>query len=217
MFTLIGLGVSVAYIYSLIAAIFPEIFPASFRGKEGTVAVYFEAAAVITTLILLGQVLYLKARGQTSSAIKALLGLAPKTARIIRDDGAEEDIPLDHVQPGNKLRVRPGEKVPVDGIVVEGKSAIDESMGHRRVHTGREKSGRQIDRGNGQRYGNADHGSQNGSGPRPLLAQIVHLVSEAQRSRAPIQKVADVVAGLFCAGSCRFRCDYIYCVEFVRS
>ncbi|HUT43077.1 MAG TPA: HAD-IC family P-type ATPase, partial [Desulfobacterales bacterium] len=128
MFTLIGLGVSVAYLYSLIAAIFPEIFPASFRGKEGTVAVYFEAAAVITTLILLGQVLELKARSQTSSAIKALLGLAPKTARIIRDDGTEEDISLEHVQPGNKLRVRPGEKVPVDGVVIEGKSSIDESM-----------------------------------------------------------------------------------------
>ncbi len=196
MFTLIGLGVAVAYLYSLIAAIFPEIFPASFRGKEGTVAVYFEAAAVITTLILLGQVLELKARGQTSSAIKALLGLAPKTARIIRDDGTEEDISLEHVQPGNKLRVRPGEKVPVDGIVIEGKSSIDESM-----VTGESMPVEKID-------GDKLIGSTVNStgtmimeakrvGAETLLAQIVHLVSEAQRSRAPIQKVADVVAGYF--------------------
>ena len=196
MFTLIGLGVSVAYIYSLIAAIFPDLFPASFRGKEGTVAVYFEAAAVITTLILLGQVLELKARSQTSSAIKALLGLAPKTARIIRDDGAEEDIALEHVQPGNRLRVRPGEKVPVDGVVVEGKSSIDESM-----VTGESIP---VEKNQGDKLIGA---TVNGTGTmimeakrvgaETLLAQIVHLVSEAQRSRAPIQKVADVVAGYF--------------------
>jgi P-type Cu+ transporter len=196
MFTLIGLGVSVAYLYSLIAAIFPEIFPASFRGKEGTVAVYFEAAAVITTLILLGQVLELKARSQTSSAIKALLGLAPKTARIIRDDGAEEDIPLEQVQPGNKLRVRPGEKVPVDGVVVEGKSSIDESM-----VTGESIP---VEKNQGDKLIGATVNSTGTMimeakrvGAETLLAQIVHLVSEAQRSRAPIQKVADVVAGYF--------------------
>ncbi len=196
MFTLIGLGVAVAYLYSLIAAIFPEIFPASFRGKEGTVAVYFEAAAVITTLILLGQVLELKARGQTSSAIKALLGLAPKTARIIRDDGTEEDISLEHVQPGNKLRVRPGEKVPVDGIVIEGKSSIDESM-----VTGESMP---VEKSEGDKLIGSTVNSTGTMimeakrvGAETLLAQIVHLVSEAQRSRAPIQKVADVVAGYF--------------------
>ncbi len=196
MFTLIGLGVSVAYLYSLIAAIFPEIFPASFRGEGGTVAVYFEAAAVITTLILLGQVLELRARGQTSSAIKALLGLAPKTARIIRDDGTEEDIPLEEVQPGNHLRVRPGEKVPVDGVVVEGKSAIDESM-----VTGEPIP---VEKNQGDKLIGATVNSTGALimeakrvGAETLLAQIVHLVSEAQRSRAPIQKVADVVAGYF--------------------
>ena len=196
MFTLIGLGVSVAYLYSLIAAIFPEIFPASFRGKEGTVAVYFEAAAVITVLILLGQVLELKARSQTSSAIKALLGLAPKTARMIRDDGTEEDISLEHVQPGNKLRVRPGEKVPVDGVVIEGKSSIDESM-----VTGESIP---VEKNQGDKLIGATVNSTGSMimeakrvGAETLLAQIVHLVSEAQRSRAPIQKVADVVAGYF--------------------
>jgi len=196
MFTLIGLGVSVAYLYSLIAAIFPEIFPASFRGEEGTVAVYFEAVASITTLILLGQVLELKARSQTGSAIKALLGLAPKTARIIRDDGTEEDIPLEQVALGNKLRVRPGEKVPVDGTVLDGKSSIDESM-----VTGESIP---VEKNKGDKLIGA---TVNGTGTlimeakrvgsETVLAQIVHMVSEAQRSRAPIQKVADVVAGYF--------------------
>ena len=128
MFTLIAIGTGTAYIYSVIATLVPDIFPASFRTHGGAVAVYFEAAAVITTLVLLGQVLELRARSQTSSAIKALLGLAPKTARRLRDDGSEEDVPLDQVQPGDRLRVRPGEKVPVDGVVLEGVSAIDESM-----------------------------------------------------------------------------------------
>ena len=128
MFTLIAIGTGTAYIYSVIATLVPDIFPASFRTHGGAVAVYFEAAAVITTLVLLGQVLELRARSQTSSAIKALLGLAPKMARRLRDDGSEEDVPLDQVQPGDRLRVRPGEKVPVDGVVLEGVSAIDESM-----------------------------------------------------------------------------------------
>jgi Cu+-exporting ATPase len=128
MFTLIAVGVGTAYVYSLIATLFPAIFPAAFRGEGGSVAVYFEAAAVITALVLLGQVLELRARSQTSSAIKALLGLAPSTARILRDNGSEEDVPLDRVHPGDRLRVRPGEKVPVDGVVLEGVSSVDESM-----------------------------------------------------------------------------------------
>jgi len=128
MFTLIGLGVSVAYIYSVVAVLMPEIFPTAMRGADGTVGVYFEAAAVIVTLILLGQVLELKARSQTGAAIKALLGLAPKTARKINEDGSEIDIPLEHVQVGDVLRIRPGEKVPVDGTVVDGSSSVDESM-----------------------------------------------------------------------------------------
>jgi len=128
MFTLIGLGVSVAYFFSVIAKLFPASFPQSFRDAAGGVPVYFEAAAAITTLVLLGQVLELRARSQTGAAIKALLGLTPKTARRIREDGSEADVPLDQVQVGDRLRVRPGEKVPVDGVVIEGSSAIDESM-----------------------------------------------------------------------------------------
>lgn len=128
MFTLISLGVGVAYAYSMVAAILPGIFPASFRDEAGSVAVYFEAAAAIVTLVLLGQVLELRARSQTGTAIKALLGLAPKTARLVHDDGSEADVPLDQVQAGYRLRVRPGEKIPVDGSVLEGRSSVDESM-----------------------------------------------------------------------------------------
>ncbi len=128
MFTLIGLGTGVAYLYSLVAALFPEIFPPAFRGPEGNVAVYFEAAAVIVTLVLLGQMLELRARSRTGAAIRSLLGLAPKTARLLKKDGSEEDVPLEQVQAGDRLRIRPGEKVPVDGVVVEGSSAVDESM-----------------------------------------------------------------------------------------
>jgi len=196
MFTLIGLGTGVAYVYSLIATLFPEIFPPSFRGAEGQVAVYFEAAAVITTLVLVGQVMELRARSQTGAAIKALLGLAPKTARIVRDDGTEEDIPLEHVQIGDRLRVRPGEKVPVDGVVVDGKSSVDESM-----VTGEpipvEKNpddkviGATVN-GTGSLIMKAER-----VGADTLLSQIVQMVAEAQRSRAPIQKLADVVAGYF--------------------
>jgi Cu+-exporting ATPase len=127
-FSLIGLGVSVAYVFSVVATVLPSMFPASFRNASGEVPVYFEAAAVITTLVLLGQVLELRARSHTGAAIKALLGLAPKTARRIRTDGRDEDVPLDQIKRGDKLRVRPGEKVPVDGRVVEGSSAVDESM-----------------------------------------------------------------------------------------
>jgi len=196
MFTLIGLGVGVAYLYSLVAALFPGIFPASFRGASGEVALYFEAAAVIVTLVLLGQVLELKARSQTGAAIKALLGLAPKTARRIREDGTDEDVPLDQVHPGDRLRVRPGEKIPVDGVVLEGRSSVDEAM-----VTGEPIP---VEKSKGDRVTGA---TVNGTGAlvmraekvgsETLLARIVQMVAEAQRSRAPIQKLADRVAGYF--------------------
>jgi Cu+-exporting ATPase len=196
MFTLIALGVGVAYGFSLVAALFPELFPASFLGEGGQVAVYFEAAAVITTLVLLGQVMELRARSQTGAAIRALLNLAPKTARRLRDDGTEEDIPLEEVQPGDRLRVRPGEKVPVDGVVVEGRSSVDESM-----VTGEPLP---VEKGSGDKVTGA---TVNGTGSLvmraervgadTLLAQIVQMVAEAQRSRAPIQKLADQVSGYF--------------------
>ncbi|MGE4423078.1 MAG: heavy metal translocating P-type ATPase [Pseudodesulfovibrio sp.] len=196
MFTLIGLGTSVAYIYSIIAVLLPGIFPASFRDESGTVGVYFEASAVIITLVLLGQVLELKARGQTSAAIRSLLGLAPKTARRVSDDGTEEDVPLEKVLVGDKLRVRPGEKIPVDGVVVDGNSNVDESM-----ITGEP---RPVGKSPGDRVVGA---TVNGTGSMvmeaekvgadTLLSQIVQMVSEAQRSRAPVQKLADTVAGIF--------------------
>lgn len=196
MFTLIGLGVSVAYLYSLVAALLPDIFPASFRSESGEVAAYFEAAAVITTLVLLGQVLELRARGQTGAAIKALLGLTPKIARKIRDDGTEDDIPLDHVHPGDILRIRPGEKIPVDGIVTDGASSVDESM-----ITGEPIP---VEKRHGDRLIGA---TVNGTGSlimraekvgaETLLSQMVRMVAEAQRSRAPIQKLSDIVAGYF--------------------
>lgn len=195
MFTLIGLGVSVAYVYSVVAALLPDIFPASFRA-EGAVAVYFEAAAVIVTLVLLGQVLELRARSQTGTAIKKLLGLQPKTARRIGEDGSEEDIPLQHVHVGDRLRVRPGEKVPVDGIVLEGASAVDESMVSgepipAEKHAGDAVIGSTVN-GTGSLVMRAEK-----VGSETLLARIVAMVAEAQRSRAPIQKLADVVAGYF--------------------
>ena len=196
MFTLIGLGVGVAYLYSLIAALFPDIFPASFRDEAGEVAVYFEAAAVIVTLVLLGQVLELRARSQTGAAIKALLGLAPKTARMIRDDGSEADVSLDQVQVGFRLRVRPGEKIPVDGVVLEGSSSVDESMITGEPIPVEKKAGDRVTgatvNGTGSLVMRAER-----VGTDTLLAQIVHMVSEAQRSRAPIQRLADVVAGYF--------------------
>ena len=199
MFTLIGLGVSVSYLFSVIAMFFPEIFPPSFRDAAGAVPVYFEAAAVITTLVLLGQMLELRARSQTGAAIKALLGLAPKTARRIREDGSDEDVPLDQVEAGNRLRVRPGEKVPVDGVVIEGSSAIDESMiTGEPIPVAKRAEDRVVGatvNGTGSFVMRAER-----VGSETLLAQIVQMVAEAQRSRAPIQKLADIVSGYFVPG-----------------
>lgn len=196
MFTLIGLGVSVAWTYSVIATVVPGIFPQAVFNDMGVVPVYFEAAAVITTLILLGQVLELRARSQTNAAIKLLLGLAPKTARIVRDDGAEEDIPMEHVQVGDTLRVRPGEKVPVDGVVLDGESNVDESM-----VTGEPVP---VEKTAGERLIGATVNGTGGLlmraekvGADTLLAQIVQMVADAQRSRAPIQRLVDIVSGYF--------------------
>jgi Cu+-exporting ATPase len=196
MFTLIALGTGTAYIYSVIAVLFPGIFPPSFQTMPGVVPVYFEAAAAITTLVLLGQVLELRARSRTSSAIRALLNLSPKFARLVRTDGTEIDVPVEHVQPGDTVRVRPGERVPVDGVVLEGSSSVDESL-----MTGEPIP---VDKTEGNRV---TGGTVNGTGTfvmraervgsETLLAQIVRMVSEAQRSRAPVQKLADRVAAYF--------------------
>jgi P-type Cu+ transporter len=195
MWTLIGLGTSVAFLYSVVATVAPQIFPEKFI-VDGSVAVYFEAAAVIISLTLFGQLLELKARSQTSAAIKSLLGLAPKTARRINADGSEEDVPLSNVHVGDQLRVRPGEKVPVDGVVVEGNSALDESMltgeplpvtkrtGDKLIGATMNTSGALIMR--------SEH-----VGSATVLSQIVQMVAQAQRSRAPMQRMADVVAGYF--------------------
>ena len=196
MFTLIGLGVGVAYVYSLVAAILPDLFPPSFRDEAGGVAVYFEAGAVITTLVLLGQVLELRARSQTGAAIRALLGLAPKTARLLREDGSEADVPLEQVEAGFRLRVRPGEKVPVDGVVLEGASSVDESMITGEPIPVEKRAGDRLTgatvNGTGSLVMRAER-----VGSETVLAQIVRMVAEAQRSRAPIQKLADSVAGYF--------------------
>ena len=196
MFTLIGLGVAVGYLFSVIAVVLPGVFPHSFRHADGNVPVYFEAAAVIVTLVLLGQVLELRARSQTGTAIRELLGLAPKTARRISQNGQEEDIPLEHVSVGDRLRVRPGERVPVDGVVLDGSSAVDESMitGEPipvEKHSGDRVVGATIN-GTGSFVMRAER-----VGSETLLAQIVQMVADAQRSRAPIQRLADVVSGYF--------------------
>ena len=196
MFTLIGLGVAAAYVYSLLAVIVPTIFPESFRMDSGAVADYFEAAAVIVTLVLLGQVMELRARSQTSSAIRALLDLAPKTARRVKADGSDEDIALDVVQTGDRLRVRPGEKVPVDGLLVEGSSSVDESMVTGEPIpvvklTGDRVIGATIN-GTGSFVMQAEK-----VGADMLLSRIVQMVTEAQRSRAPIQGLADKVSAYF--------------------
>lgn len=196
MFTLIGIGVGVAYVYSLIAALFPGIFPDAFRDVSGEVGVYFEAAAVIVTLVLLGQVLELRARSQTGAAIKALLGLAPKTARRVNSDGSEEDVPLEKVQIGDKLRVRPGEKVPVDGIVSEGNSSVDESMITGEPIPVEKSAGEKVIGATVNGTGSIVIEAEK-VGADTLLSQIVQMVANAQRSKAPIQKMADVVSGYF--------------------
>jgi Cu+-exporting ATPase len=196
MFTLIALGTGVAYGYSVVATLFPALFPDVVRTHGGAVAVYFEAAAVITVLVLLGQVLELRARSQTGSAIKALLGLAPKTARRLRDGGADEDVALDAVQPGDRLRVRPGEKVPVDGVVIEGGSAVDESMLTGEPLPVEKRSGDRVTGGTVNGAGGFVMRAER-VGRDTLLARIVQMVGEAQRSRAPIQRLADTVAGYF--------------------
>jgi Cu+-exporting ATPase len=196
MFTLIAIGVGTAYVYSVVATLFPHLFPQSFRGHTGEVGVYFDAAAVITTLVLLGQVLELRARSKTSRAIKALLGLAPKTARLVRDDGSEEDVPLERVKPGDRLRVRPGEKVPVDGVVIEGATSVDESMVTGESIPVEKTKGSKVTGGTVNGTGSFIMQAER-VGSDTLLAQIVRMVAEAQRSRAPIQKLADVVAGYF--------------------
>ena len=196
MFTLIGLGVSVAYLYSLIGVLFPQLFPAAMRTAEGTVGVYFEAAGVIVVLILLGQVLELRARSRTGAAIKALLGLAPKTARKMEADGNESDIPLKHVMKGDRLRVRPGEKIAVDGVVLEGTSSVDESMISGEPIPVEKKAGDKLIGATVNGTGSLIMEAQK-VGAETLLSQIVKMVAEAQRSRAPIQKLADIVSGYF--------------------
>jgi Cu+-exporting ATPase len=199
MFTLIALGTGVAYAYSLVAALMPGIFPPSFRTPEGEVPVYFEPAAVIVTLVLLGQVLELRARTQTGTAIRALLDLAPTGARLVREDGSEADIPLEEVQPGNRLRVRPGEKVPVDGVVLEGKSAVDESMITGEPVPAEKAPGDKVTGATVNATGTFVMRAER-VGSDTLLAQIVQMVAEAQRSRAPIQALADTVSGWFVPG-----------------
>jgi Cu+-exporting ATPase len=199
MFTLIALGTGVAYAYSLVAALMPGIFPPSFRTPEGEVPVYFEPAAVIVTLVLLGQVLELRARAQTGTAIRALLDLAPTRARLVRDDGTETDIPLEEVQPGNRLRVRPGEKVPVDGVVLEGNSAVDESMITGEPVPAEKAPGDKVTGATVNAAGTFVMRAERVGGDT-LLARIVQMVAEAQRSRAPIQALADTVSGWFVPG-----------------
>lgn len=196
MFTLIGMGTGVAYVYSVIATLFPGLFPEAFRGESGEVAVYFEAAAVIVTLVLLGQVMELRARSRTSSAIRALLQLAPSNARIVREDGTEETIALSQVKPGDRLRVRPGEKVPVDGVVLEGSSPVDESMVTGESIPVAKEPGDRVTGATVNGTGTFIMEAQR-VGSETLLAKIVQMVSEAQRSRAPIQRLADVVASYF--------------------
>jgi len=196
MFTLIAIGVGVAWTYSVVALLLPGLFPANMLSAEGTVSVYFEAAAVITTLVLLGQVLELRARSKTNAAIKLLLGLAPKTARRVMDDGSEVDVPLEEVNPGDTLRIRPGEKVPVDGVVVSGNSSVDESMVTGEPIPVEKMEGSKLIGATINSTGTLLMKAER-VGRDTLLAQIVQMVSDAQRSRAPIQKLADIVASYF--------------------
>ena len=199
MFTLIALGTGVAYSYSLVAALAPGIFPPSFRTPEGAVPVYFEPAAVIVTLVLLGQVFELRARSQTGTAIRALLDLAPTRARQLHDDGTETDIPLEDVQPGDRLRVRPGEKVPGDGVVLEGKSAVDELMITGEPVPAEKAPGDKVTGATVNTTGTFVMRAER-VGSDTLLARIVQMVADAQRSRAPIQTLADIVSGWFVPG-----------------
>src|SRR6187200_158087 len=196
MFTLIAVGTGVAYLYSLVGTIAPQIFPAAFRGHGGAVAVYFESAAVITVLVLLGQVLELRAREATSGAIKALLQLAPKTARRIGDDGADHEVEIDTLAVGDHLRVRPGEKVPVDGIILDGRSSLDESLVTGESMPVTKEAGAQVIAGTLNQSGGFVMRADK-VGRDTLLSQIVKMVADAQRSRAPIQRLADQVAGWF--------------------
>ncbi len=196
MFTLIAMGTGVAYAYSLIATLAPDLFPRAFRGHDGAVAVYFEAAAVITVLVLLGQVLELRAREATSGAIKALLDLAPKIARRVKDDGSDEEVALDAVHVGDRLRVRPGDKVPVDGDIAEGRSALDESMVTGESMPVTKEVGAKVIAGTLNQSGSFVMRAEK-VGRDTLLAQIVQMVAQAQRSRAPIQRLADQVSGWF--------------------
>lgn len=196
MFTLIALGTGAAWLYSLVATLLPSVFPADLRNQDGAVAVYFEAAAVITVLVLLGQVLELRAREQTSGAIKALLGLAPKTAIKVRDDGTDEPVQVDAIQTGDLLRVRPGEKVPVDGELVDGKGNVDESMVTGEPMPVAKQAGSKVTAGTMNQTGGFTMRAEK-VGADTLLSQIVHMVAAAQRSRAPIQRMADRVAGWF--------------------
>jgi Cu+-exporting ATPase len=196
MFTLIGLGTGVAWSYSVIATLVPQIFPSAFRQMDGAVAVYFEAAAVITVLVLLGQVLELRARDRTSGAIKALLGLAPKSARRIGADGNDEDVALEHIAVGDHLRVRPGEKVPVDGVITEGRSSLDESMVTGESMPVTKEVGAKVIGGTLNASGGFVMRAEK-IGSETMLARIVQMVADAQRSRAPIQRLADQVSGWF--------------------
>jgi Cu+-exporting ATPase len=196
MFTLIGLGVAVSWAYSVVATAAPGVFPAAFRDAHGQVGVYYEAAAVIVTLVLLGQVLELRARSRTGGAIKALLGLAPKTARVVKDDGTEQDVPLEHVHVGDRLRVRPGEKVPVDGTVVEGGSSVDESMMTGEPIPVEKQPGDRVVGGSINATGSFVMRAEK-VGRDTLLSRIVQMVGEAQRSRAPIQRLVDQVSAWF--------------------
>ena len=196
MFTLIALGTGTAYVYSVIAVLFPSIFPASFQTMSGLVPIYFEAAAAITSLVLLGQVLELRARSQTSSAIRVLLNLSPKSARLVRVDGTEIDAPVEHIQVGDTLRVRPGERVPVDGVVIDGTSSVDESLVTGEPIPVEKTKGNQATAGTVNGTGTLIMRAER-VGSETLLAQIVRMVSQAQRSRAPVQRLADRVAGYF--------------------
>lgn len=196
MFTLIAMGTGVAYVYSLIGTVAPQIFPATFRGHEGAVAVYFEAAAVITVLVLLGQVLELRARDATSGAIKALLQLAPKTARRVEADGSEHEVDIDSLHAGDRLRVRPGEKVPVDGVILEGRSSLDESLVTGESMPVTKETDAKVIAGTLNQSGSFIMRADK-VGRETLLSQIVQMVADAQRSRAPIQRLADQVAGWF--------------------